>query len=107
MLKSVLDLLNRNWCRFCHFCQCILPQLTEFTLMTAEHIKMEKRYFTVNEIANYLGMTSNAIRAWVRLRKIPYSKLGRSVRFDIRKIDLWVESKERCKNSLDFHLRRV
>ncbi len=56
---------------------------------------MERRYFNVKEIANYLGMTPNAIRAWVRLRQIPYSKLGRAVRFDIRKIDLWAESKNR------------
>lgn len=69
-------------------------------------VSMEKRYFNVKEIANYLGMSPNSIRAWVRLRRIPFSKLGRSVRFDIRKIDIWAESKKRCENSLDFHLRR-
>lgn len=67
---------------------------------------MERRYFNVKEIANYLGMSPNSIRAWVRLRQIPFSKFGRAVRFDIQKIDLWAENMERCKNSLDFHLRR-
>ncbi len=67
---------------------------------------MERRYFTVKEIADYLGMSPNAIRAWVRLRQIPFSKLGRAVRFDKQKIDLWVESRERSFDVLDFHLRR-
>ncbi len=65
---------------------------------------MVKRYFTVPEIANYLGMSPNSIRAWVRLRRIPYSKLGRAVRFDIQKINTWAE--EQSKKTLDFHLRR-
>lgn len=68
---------------------------------------MEKRYFNAKETANYLGMSPNSIRAWVRLRRIPFVKFGRSVRFDKQKIDLWAESRERSFEVLDFHLRRM
>lgn len=107
MLKNGLALLIHNWCKFCQFCQSRLPALTELLSITALYINMEKRYFTVKEIASYLGMSPNTIRAWIRVRQIPYLKLGRAVRFDIRKIDIWAESKNRSLNSLDFHLRRV
>lgn len=65
---------------------------------------MERRYFNVKEIANYLGMSPNSIRAWVRLRRIPFSKLGSAVRFDMQMINTWEE--ERRVKTLDFHLRR-
>jgi excisionase family DNA binding protein len=55
---------------------------------------MEKRFFNVKEIATYLGLSEDTIRAWVKTGKIPFSKLGRSVRFDLRRIDQWLKKKE-------------
>lgn len=55
---------------------------------------MEKHYFTVKEIATYLGLSPNTIRAWVKYGRIPFCKFGRAVRFDIKKIEPWVRKHE-------------
>jgi excisionase family DNA binding protein len=56
---------------------------------------MEKRYLKVEELATYLGLSPETIRAWVKKRQIPFYKLGRAVRFDKHEIDKWLESKKR------------
>lgn len=53
-----------------------------------------KRFFNANEIATYLGLSDDTIRAWVKKGKIPFSKLGRAVRFDIQKIEPWLKVQE-------------
>jgi len=45
---------------------------------------------TVKEIAEYLGLTTKAIYNRVHMRRIPYSKLGGSLRFDKEAIDNWL-----------------
>lgn len=54
---------------------------------------MEKRYLSVEEIAIYLGFSKSAIRKWIRLGTIPYSRINGGIRFDKQKIDKWVYSK--------------
>ena len=51
---------------------------------------MEKRYFTVAEISQYLGFKPSAIRCWVRKGSIPFNKLNGGIRFDIEKIERWI-----------------
>lgn len=53
---------------------------------------MEKRYISPKELAEYLGLKIDTIYMWVRLKKIPYSKPCRCVRFDLRKIEKWMEA---------------
>jgi len=55
---------------------------------------MEKRFIKIAEVSEYLGMSEDAIRKWVQRGYIPFSKFGRSVRFDIQKIELWAKAKE-------------
>lgn len=55
---------------------------------------MEKRFLNSKEAARYLSLTEPTIRNWVRFNKIPYSKLGRCVRFDMLKINQWLKDKE-------------
>ncbi|OGX23242.1 MAG: hypothetical protein A2Y03_02875 [Omnitrophica WOR_2 bacterium GWF2_38_59] len=57
---------------------------------------MEKRFLTTKEIAFYLGLSQDTIRAWVRRGCIPFSKLGSAVRFDLLSINKWLKKKE-CK----------
>jgi len=64
---------------------------------------MDKRFLNTKEIATYLGLSEHTIRAWVKLGKIPFYKLGRAVRFDLRKLEPWLKKKE-CDFSVeDFH----
>ncbi len=55
----------------------------------------QKRFLNVKEVALYLGVSQHTIRAWVRqLNGIPFSRFGRAIRFDLKKIDLWVKTRE-------------
>lgn len=52
---------------------------------------MEKRFLGIRELAEYLGITEGTVYVWVCHRKIPYLKVGRLVKFDMRKIEKWLE----------------
>ena len=56
---------------------------------------MEKRFLNTKELAEYLGLSEDAIRAWVKKGSISFYKFGRAVRFDLIKIENWIKSKER------------
>jgi len=57
---------------------------------------MEKRFLNVHEAAQYLGVTGGTLYAWVCYRRIPYVKIGRLVKFDLKQLDAWTQ-----KNSVD------
>jgi len=52
---------------------------------------MEKRFIGIKELSEYLTISKNTIYSWIALRKIPYAKLGKLLRFDLREIDAWVD----------------
>jgi excisionase family DNA binding protein len=41
--------------------------------------------------AEYLGLTESQIRGLVFRRQIPFMKVGKSVKFDVRHLDRWIE----------------
>ena len=52
---------------------------------------IEKRYLGMDECAGYLGLTKGTLYVWVCRRKIPYVKVGRLVKFDLREIEQWLK----------------
>ena len=52
---------------------------------------MEKRFLGIKELSEYLGIAVGTIYVWICHRKIPYVKVGRLVKFDMRKIEKWLE----------------
>ena len=64
---------------------------------------MDKRFLNTKEIATYLGLSEHTIRAWVKLGRIPFYKLGRAVRFDLRKLEPWLKRQECGLSDEDFH----
>ena len=56
---------------------------------------MEKRFYTVEEIATYLGFSVSAIRKWVRTGQIPFCKINGGIRFDQSEVDKWVTKSKR------------
>jgi len=53
-----------------------------------------KRYLTTVEAAAYLGLSDKSLEHWRLNRKgPPYIKAGGAVRYDIRKLDRWLESR--------------
>ena len=51
-----------------------------------------ERLYSVEEIANHIGVSKDTIRAWVKKETIPYYKVGRQYKFKLSEIDEWVTS---------------
>ena len=49
------------------------------------------RLIDIKECAELLGLSSNTLYSWVSQGKIPYVKVGRSTKFDIKDIEKWIE----------------
>ncbi len=60
--------------------------------MSTENLR--KKFMRVEEMADYLGLSVNTIRSWIRRRCIPYAKLNGAVRFDRSEIDNWIEQRK-------------
>jgi excisionase family DNA binding protein len=52
---------------------------------------MNKRLLNVNEAAQYLGLAVDTLHKNKALREIPFVKIGRSLRFDISALDLYIK----------------
>ena len=55
---------------------------------------MEKRFYNSKELSFYLGLSEETVRKWAVRGQLPFSKFGKSLRFDIRKIEAWIKQKE-------------
>ena len=62
---------------------------------------MTQRYMSLQQAANYLGITETAIRQRIRRASIPFIRDGRSVRFDIADLDRYMAAHKvvRCKEA--------
>lgn len=54
---------------------------------------MEKRFISPIELSEYAGLKLDTIYSWIWQKKVPYHKMGRLVRFDLREIEEWIEGK--------------
>jgi excisionase family DNA binding protein len=55
---------------------------------------MLRRLLNVIECAHYIASTPLNVYQMVSKRLIPFVKIGRSTRFDLRAIDAWIEGKK-------------
>lgn len=53
---------------------------------------MEDKWCSLVEIANYLGVTKDTVRNWIKRTDIPAHKIGKLWKFKISEIDEWVKS---------------
>ena len=49
------------------------------------------RLLTIQEAAQYTGVSATTLYKWVSQRKIPQIKIGRLVKFDPVKLDEWIK----------------
>lgn len=56
---------------------------------------MEKRYFSIKELANYTGLPRGTLYDWSSQGLIPSIKIGRRVLFDIVDIDQFLAELKR------------
>jgi len=53
-----------------------------------------REILSLSEAAEYLGQSEYTLREWVRLRKIPYSKVNGAIKFRRSKLDRWIDKHE-------------
>jgi excisionase family DNA binding protein len=64
---------------------------------------MSDRWLSVEEIAEYLGVSRDTVYAWISKRNMPAHRIGRLWKFKTEEVDVWVrsggaaENESRCK----------
>lgn len=53
---------------------------------------MEDRWFSVDEIADHLGIKRDTVYKWIGERQMPGHKIGRLWKFNKQEVDEWVRS---------------
>ena len=54
---------------------------------------MSKQICDIKAMSTYLNISVSEIRKLVRERRIPFFRLGNRLKFDLEKINLWIEEK--------------
>jgi len=54
---------------------------------------MERRYISITEASEYLGLTKGTLYVWACQKRIPYLKIGKLLKFDIIEIEQWLKDK--------------
>ena len=53
---------------------------------------MEDRWFSVDEIAAYLGIKRDTVYKWIAEKKMPGHRMGRLWKFRKEEVDEWVKT---------------
>jgi excisionase family DNA binding protein len=61
---------------------------------------MEKEFFTIKEVSQYLDMKESTLYFYVENGDIPHYRIGRLIRFRKQEVDKWMEGKK--KEIVDF-----
>ena len=54
---------------------------------------MDKRYLTSEGAMQYLSISRTTLYGLVKERQIPFGRIGRTIRFDLKKLDEWMAKK--------------
>jgi excisionase family DNA binding protein len=65
--------------------------LAKKTADMVSNVVIGRRLLNVKEAAQYLGLEVNTIYKKSRLREVPFVKVGRALRFDVRALDRYIE----------------
>ncbi len=52
---------------------------------------MNKRLININELSEYVGLSTSALYSWASQRRIPFVKCGRLTKFDLQRINDWIK----------------
>jgi excisionase family DNA binding protein len=58
-----------------------------------------RRLLTVQEASRYLAVSVSTLYGWVWRRSIPFVKIGRAVRFDLRDLEAFIEASKQGYNT--------
>jgi excisionase family DNA binding protein len=54
--------------------------------------EMKDKWVNLEDIADYLSVTEDTARTWVREGKLPAFKVGRRYKFKLSEVDEWVRT---------------
>ena len=54
---------------------------------------VKRRLIDVNELAELTGLSVHTLYTWVSQKRIPYLKVGRLTKFDLKVIEEWIDSR--------------
>jgi excisionase family DNA binding protein len=60
--------------------------------------EMTARWLSVEEIAEYLGVSKDTVYAWISKRNMPAHRIGRLWKFKSEEVDEWVRSGGAAEN---------
>ena len=52
---------------------------------------LPRRLVDVHQVAEYTGLAVKTVYTMVGQRRIPFVKLGRLTKFDLRDVDMWIK----------------
>lgn len=61
------------------------------------NLEITDRWLSVQEIAQYLGISKETIYRWLDSKKIPAHKIGKQWKFKTNEVDQWVLNGEACE----------
>lgn len=47
----------------------------------------QSRFLSTKSLSRFLDIPENTIRSWVRTKEIPYYKIGKLIRFDVKEVE--------------------
>ena len=59
---------------------------------TATGARARSKLIDIHELSDWLGVTVGTLYNWVYQERIPFKKLGRSLRFAVDEIEVWLEN---------------
>jgi excisionase family DNA binding protein len=87
MLDNYSDLKTKSAIRSQHKQKMVHKEPVEMVLDIANG----KRLLNVREAAQYLGLEVDTVYKKARLREVPYVKVGRALRFDVKALERFIE----------------
>jgi len=58
---------------------------------------VNERWQSVQEIAEYLSVSTDSVYRWVEQRGLPVHRIGRLLRFKCSEVDRWVRSEDEAR----------
>ena len=60
---------------------------------------MGKQICDIKELSEYLDISVSEIRKLVREKRIPFFRIGNRLKFDVQRINLWLDEKHDMESS--------
>ena len=51
-----------------------------------------ERWYSLEEIAEHLGVSQDTIHRWIRMKDMPAHKAGKLWKFDVSEVNKWIKS---------------